>query len=313
MKSTQTARVGIIGGGLGGLAAACTLAARGYRVVLLERNNWLGGKAAVLEEHGYRFDKGPTILTMPSVLHRIFSEAGQHMDEHLELIQLDPQWRCFFSDGSVLDLRQSGEAMAEGLADFSPQSGSAEGYRRFLNLSARLNAISKRFFFWRSVGSLRDILDARSVLEPSLLRAILDVRRVALFQRWCEARCQMLESLKCSITFPSTSGQLRINPRRCCVALPTSKQMRACGIPAVARERCQGPWKPCARARCRAQVRPRCAAHPLGFNGPCAGTGNRQRRGNRGRGGCGKLRQRANSPRFDWRHARAPLQAATSL
>jgi diapolycopene oxygenase len=176
MKSTQSARVGVIGGGLGGLAAACTLAARGYRVVLLERNRWLGGKAAVLEEQGYRFDKGPTILTMPSVLRRIFSEAGQQMEEHLQLIPLDPQWRCFFADGSVLDLRQSVETMAHGLANFSPHSESADGYRRFLKLSGRLNAIAQRFFFWRSVGSLWDILDARTMLQPSLLRAILDVR-----------------------------------------------------------------------------------------------------------------------------------------
>ena len=46
--------VGIIGGGLGGLAAACTLAARGHKVTLLEKNTWLGGKAAVLEEGGFR-------------------------------------------------------------------------------------------------------------------------------------------------------------------------------------------------------------------------------------------------------------------
>jgi diapolycopene oxygenase len=71
MQNTQTGRVGVIGGGLGGLAAACTLAARGYQVLLLERNHWLGGKAAVLEEQGYRFDMGPTILTLPSTLRRI--------------------------------------------------------------------------------------------------------------------------------------------------------------------------------------------------------------------------------------------------
>ena len=58
--------VGIIGGGLGGLAAACTLAARGHRVTLLERNDWVGGKAAVLREDGFRFDMGPTILTVPA-------------------------------------------------------------------------------------------------------------------------------------------------------------------------------------------------------------------------------------------------------
>ena len=66
--NAKVARIGVIGGGLGGLAAACTLAARGYSVVLFEKSPWLGGKAAVLNAAGFRFDMGPTILTMPSVL-----------------------------------------------------------------------------------------------------------------------------------------------------------------------------------------------------------------------------------------------------
>jgi phytoene desaturase len=176
MKTSRDARVGVVGGGLGGLAAACTLAARGYRVLLLERNGWLGGKAAVLQEQGYRFDMGPTILTVPSVLRRIFSEAGQPLEDYLELIALDPQWRCFFDDGSVLDLYREVERMTKVLEAFSPQTESADGYRRFLELSKRLNAISQRFFFWRPVGSLWDMFEARSTLQPSMLRVLLDMR-----------------------------------------------------------------------------------------------------------------------------------------
>ena len=56
MKPSLNGRIGVIGGGLGGLSAACTLAARGYAVTLFERNEWLGGKASVLEENGFRFD-----------------------------------------------------------------------------------------------------------------------------------------------------------------------------------------------------------------------------------------------------------------
>jgi phytoene dehydrogenase-like protein len=100
----RSGRVGVIGGGLGGLATACTLAARGYDVVLLERNDWLGGKAAALEAEGFRFDMGPTILLMPSVLARIFAEAGRDLRDELELVPLEPQWRSFFDDGTTLDL-----------------------------------------------------------------------------------------------------------------------------------------------------------------------------------------------------------------
>src|SRR5262245_63519331 len=97
-------RVGVIGGGLGGLGAACTLAARGHSVVLFEQSSWLGGKAAVLEADGYRFDMGPTILTLPAVLARVFAEAGENLVDWLDLVPLDPAWRCFFADGGVIDL-----------------------------------------------------------------------------------------------------------------------------------------------------------------------------------------------------------------
>ncbi len=52
-------RVAVIGSGLGGLSAACTLAARGYEVEVFEKNPWLGGKAAVLEEQGFPLRYGP--------------------------------------------------------------------------------------------------------------------------------------------------------------------------------------------------------------------------------------------------------------
>jgi phytoene desaturase len=143
---------------------------------VLERNRWLGGKAAVLDEQGYRFDMGPTILTLPSTLRRIYAEAGRRLEDHLELIRLDPQWRCFFDDGSVLDLCQDVGMMAAELARFSPRPGAAAEYRRFLERAARLHAISDRYFFWRPVGSVREMFDARTAVQPSILRALVDMR-----------------------------------------------------------------------------------------------------------------------------------------
>ncbi|MGA9576251.1 MAG: NAD(P)-binding protein, partial [Terrimicrobiaceae bacterium] len=155
-------RVGIVGGGLGGLASACVLAARGYEVVLCECNDWLGGKAAVLERQGFRFDMGPTILTLPGVLERIFREAGREASRMLSLVRLDPQWRSFFDDGSTLDLLADTAAMASKLSEFSPKSKTADGYRRFMAFSERLHRISNSYFFWRSVGGLRDMFDAQA-------------------------------------------------------------------------------------------------------------------------------------------------------
>jgi diapolycopene oxygenase len=167
--------VGIVGGGLGGLAAACTLAARGQRVRLFEGNRELGGKAAVLERRGFRFDMGPTILTLPQVLARIFSEAGRPIDEYLRLERLDPQWRCFYEDGSTLDLFAETDYMAARLAR-EADSKTAEGYRRFMHLSEQMHRISDRFFFWKSVEGMRDTLNIGETFKLSTLRDIVALR-----------------------------------------------------------------------------------------------------------------------------------------
>jgi phytoene desaturase len=176
MNRVKNGRIGVIGGGLGGLAAACTLAARGYEVVLFEQNPWLGGKAAVHEQQGFRFDMGPTILTLPTVLARIFAEAHRDMADYLDLIALDPQWRCFYDDGSTLDLWADTERMASSLEAFAPGVQAGEKYRRFMTLSQQLHDISKRFFFWRSVGSMRDTLDLRSTFSLNVLNDLRHLR-----------------------------------------------------------------------------------------------------------------------------------------
>lgn len=166
--------IGVIGGGLGGLAAACTLAARGHRVILFEKNSWLGGKAAVLEEAGFRFDMGPTILTVPRVLSRIFTEAGRDIHQVLDMRRLDPQWRCFFDDQSMLDLHANVPKMADDIAKFAP--GSEQGFRDFMQLAGKLHEVSEKFFFWRSVEGIGDTLDLKKNMDLATLRDVLSLR-----------------------------------------------------------------------------------------------------------------------------------------
>jgi len=155
--------IGVVGGGLGGLAAASVLAARGHKVILFEKSPWLGGKAAVLEADGYRFDMGPTILTLPSVLRRIFAEAGKTLERHVEMVRLDPQWRCFYEDGTTLDLRENEKEMEGTLNQFSPAS--SPGYAKFLKHSKQLNDITQRYFFYRNIGSIWDMFKSAEMFR----------------------------------------------------------------------------------------------------------------------------------------------------
>jgi len=170
----KSERIGIIGGGLGGLASACVLAARGYDAVLFEKSPWLGGKAAELREAGFRFDMGPTILTIPNVLRKIFDEAGRPIEDYLDLVKLDPQWRCFFSDASVLDLVENIDAMSRRLDEYAP--GSAAGYRDFQALSDKLHTVSEKYFFWKSIGSIKDMIDVKAGFSPSILADVMRMR-----------------------------------------------------------------------------------------------------------------------------------------
>ena len=175
-------KVIVIGSGLAGLSSACVLAARGHQVTLLEKNGWIGGKAAPLQEDGFRFDMGPTILTLPSVLKRVFAEADRDINDYLEMIPLDPQWRCFFegengSDGNtVLDLVANTQEMKKNLDEFTGSSASGEGYERFMKVSEQLNGVSDRFFFWRSIGGLADTMEVGGAFSAAVLKDVLSLR-----------------------------------------------------------------------------------------------------------------------------------------
>ncbi|WP_253154524.1 phytoene desaturase family protein [Stieleria tagensis] len=171
----------VVGGGLAGLSSACVLAARGHQVTLLEKNDWVGGKAAQLSAEGYRFDMGPTILTLPSVLRRVFEEAGRRLEDYLEIVPLDPQWRCFFedddtSDNTVLDLVVDTDQMKAHLKQFTGSDVSGDGYQRFLKLSEHLHGVSDRFFFWKSIGGLADTMDVGGAFSINVLKDVLSLR-----------------------------------------------------------------------------------------------------------------------------------------
>lgn len=167
-------KVAVVGSGLAGLAAACTLAARGHRVEVFEKNEWLGGKAAQLCEQGFRFDMGPTILIQPSVLRRIFAESGRKLEDYVTMVRLDPQWRCFFEDKTVLDLKDDPVAMAASLEAIWPKMGA--GYLKFLEQSEQLHSISDRFFFWRSIGTMRDTMEMKGAFDIKVLRDVMRMR-----------------------------------------------------------------------------------------------------------------------------------------
>ncbi len=129
-------KIVIIGSGFGGLAAAIRLQAEGMQVTVLEKNAKVGGHAYQLVRDGYTFDMGPSIITAPDLVQRVFACAGVRMGDYLDLVKLDPFYRIYFHDGSVLDYTDDGEQMKQQMAQFNTDD--AANYDRFMAHTCQL-------------------------------------------------------------------------------------------------------------------------------------------------------------------------------
>ena len=127
-------KVVVVGGGIGGLVAALSLAVAGCDVTLLERQPRPGGKLRVL---GPGIDAGPTVFTMRWVFDEIFAEAGTRFADHVTLLRADVLARHAWGVSGRLDLFADLAQTADAIGVFA---GAAEA-RGFLDFSARAKNI----------------------------------------------------------------------------------------------------------------------------------------------------------------------------
>ncbi|MGA0026633.1 MAG: phytoene desaturase [Steroidobacteraceae bacterium] len=138
--SQAAPRVVVIGAGVGGLAAAIRLGARGYRVTVLDRLDGPGGRAYVYRQDGYTFDAGPTIITAPYLFEELWSLCGLKMADHVELRPCDPYYRIRFDDGDSFTYSGDREAMRAEVARFCPAD--VEGFERYLGVSEEIYRVA---------------------------------------------------------------------------------------------------------------------------------------------------------------------------
>lgn len=136
----------VIGGGIGGLSTAIRLATAGQKVIILEQQGQVGGKMGQVEAEGFRWDTGPSVITMRPVFAELFQVAGRRMEEYLTLQPVDPLTRYLYPDGMVLDATRDLARMAEQIGGVEERD--VAGYLRYLAYAAQLHRITGPVFIY---------------------------------------------------------------------------------------------------------------------------------------------------------------------
>ncbi|WP_153730981.1 phytoene desaturase family protein [Sporosarcina obsidiansis] len=153
----------VVGGGLGGLSAAISLAQRDYAVTLYEKNEHLGGKLNRLEQDGFGFDLGPSILTMPHIFEKLFADSGKRMVDYVPILRLEREWRSFFPDGTVLDLYGDLERMEKENKKLSRRD--MKDYKDFLLYAKGLYEMTEAGYFREGLDSTSEVIKHHGMLK----------------------------------------------------------------------------------------------------------------------------------------------------
>ena len=189
-------RVAVIGAGLGGLSTAIRLACSGNSVAVFEQQSFTGGKAGSIWIRDYRFDTGPSLLTMQIVFEQLFEEAGENLYSQIPVTRLNPLCTYFYPDGTNIHSYSDAARFA--------QTIQAEGLARSVDLDRYLAYCRKIYdtaadlFLWKSLHEISTYTNYKTFL--SLLRIgsidslrnmnqanesfFMDPRLVQLFNRY---------------------------------------------------------------------------------------------------------------------------------
>jgi phytoene desaturase len=177
----------VIGAGVGGLASAIRLAARGVRVTLIEKNPRVGGKLnhRVVPhpqrpaDRPFQFDTGPSLLTLPFVFKDLFEFAGEDVRDHLPIVKLDPVSRFQWRDGMTFQFYADEQRTIDEVRRVFPQD--VEGWRRFYARGRHIWDLAGEFFL---MNAPEQIVQSKDFRPLDGLRMLSIPFRIGMFTKF---------------------------------------------------------------------------------------------------------------------------------
>lgn len=186
----------VIGSGVAGMASAVRLASKGFTVEIFEAASKPGGKLNELYQEGFRFDRGPSLFTLPYLLDEVFLDCGRNPRNYYTYNILPVICRYFYEDGTVLDAYRAPVELASEIE--SKTGEKAFNVLRFLQKSKKIYELTSHVFLFQSFHQFsaffsRDFLKALLQwykLDPFISmharnsKVFKDSRIVQLFDRY---------------------------------------------------------------------------------------------------------------------------------
>jgi phytoene desaturase len=182
----------IIGAGAGGIASGTYLAREGFDVTIFEKNSFPGGRCASFTKDGHRFDIGATLLMMPQVYERAFSDFGKNMFEELDLMRMDPVYRLKYPDNTELCFSSDLMKMQQQLDAIEP--GSYASFLKYMDRSYRAYRTSMKHIIDRNYYHLYEFINFSNLIRLFQMQAFTNHYRLA-------ARYFRSEPLRIAFTF----------------------------------------------------------------------------------------------------------------
>lgn len=156
----------VVGGGIGGLVTAIRLAGEGWQVAIYEQNEHVGGKMGEITAEGFRFDMGPSVITMRHVFEELFDSVGRSLNDYVKFQPVEPLTRYFYTDGTVLDVSSDIRRMCDQIAQIDERD--VEGYLQYLAYAARIHRITGPVFIYNNPPKVWDILSVPPLEMPAV-------------------------------------------------------------------------------------------------------------------------------------------------
>jgi phytoene desaturase len=163
-------KVAVVGSGIGGLSAALNLRAKGAEVVVFERNPWFGGKVRSFQTNGFRFDKGPSLFTLPILVDDVFRLFSKNPRDYYAYVKLEVACNYFDTDGKYIKAYTNSNHYVE---EVQQKLGveAAKELEEYLKISSRNLELSNPLF----------IENDKSLLSKAGLKMMLNAKNMGIF------------------------------------------------------------------------------------------------------------------------------------